>query len=167
MEGESIRFSAEYYNQSYELVNSATVNLSVVDSSGNTIEYRFKPKDEAYEANLGSLPVGNYEWNATADDGNQSFTSSGEFTVVMNRAEFACVSADHGFLERWSSAAGGTMVYPNSESVSEIIAGLERAQPIIHTSREWIDIIEWKWIVFFVAILLAVEWFLRKYNGSY
>ena len=167
MEGESIRFSAEYYNQSYELVNSATVNLSVVDSSGNTFEYRFKPKDEAYEANLGSLPVGNYEWNATADDGNQSFTSSGEFTVVMNRAEFACVSADHGFLERWSSAAGGTMVYPNSESVSEIIAGLERAQPIIHTSRDWIDIIEWKWIVFFVTILLAVEWFLRKYNGSY
>ena len=79
-------------------------------------------------------------------------------TVVMNRAEFARVSADHGFLERWSSAAGGTMVYPNSESVSEIIAGLERAQPIIHTLREWIDIIEWKWIVFFVTILLAVEW---------
>ena len=143
------------------------MKILIKNNNNLVVPKQGKPKDAAYEANLGSLPVGNYKWIATADDGNQSFTSSSEFTVVMNRAEFARVSADHGFLERWSSAAGGTMVYPNSESVSEIIAGLERAQPIIHTSREWIDIIEWKWIVFFVTVLLAVEWFLRKYNGSY
>ncbi|MGK0326460.1 MAG: hypothetical protein ACJA1D_001813 [Polaribacter sp.] len=28
------------------------------------------------------------------------------------------------------------------------------------------NLIDWKWILFFVIVLLTVEWFVRKYHGK-
>lgn len=167
-ERQNIAFKAELYNESYELTNSEELSLTVSDSSGQTFDYKFLSSANAYQLDLGSLPNGSYKWRASASVGGDEITETGEFLVVENRAEFIRTKADFNLLNALAKAKGGEMF--GSSQLDDLIRklnNLETAKAVIHTTKDWKSIIEWKWILFLIAALLTLEWFLRKYNGYY
>lgn len=167
-EGKEVKFEAEYYNESFELDNEADLRLVVTDSLDHDFEYRFQNDGRGYKIAIGTLSPGDYTWKATAQNGQEQFSESGEFIVTENKAEFLNLRADFNMLEQWSMKTKGQTFYAGqeAEAVNNLLA-LETAKPIIHSSKEWQSIIEWKWVAFLIVLLIAAEWFLRKYNGHY
>src|SRR5690606_22746623 len=146
-EGQQVIFEAEYYNQSYELNNEADLRMTVTDSLNQTLDYRFQNSNKGYRLSLGSLAPGEYVWNAIVESDGESFTQKGEFIVTENKAEFVNLIADFDFLEQWVSRNNGKVFYSENQlSMVDQLMQLETAKPIIHTSKEWESIIDWKWI---------------------
>lgn len=167
-ERQSISFKAELYNESYELTNETELDLVVTDSAGNALDYRFLSSGNAYQLNIGSLPTGNYKWKANTSLSGVEASESGEFVVTENKAEYIRTKADYNFMQAWAEQKGGQMfTLDQLPSLQSTLATLPTAKAVIHTSRDWKSLIEWTWILFLIAGLLAVEWFLRKFNGYY
>jgi hypothetical protein len=165
-EREEVTFNAEYYNESFELNNDPQMELSVTDSLGNTIDYRFKNNANAYRTSLGALPPGSYDWKATVSVNADLFEEKGTFTVKENRSEFVNLVANHSLLADLSDKKGGSMFQLSESNVLlQNLASLEGAKPIVRSSKLWTSVIEWKLILFIIVILLAIEWFIRKYTG--
>ena len=165
-EREEVIFNAEYYNESFELSNDPEMELNVTDSLGNTIDYRFKSNANTYRTSLGALPPGSYDWKAAVSVNAELFEEKGTFTVKENRSEFVNLVANHSLLADFSDKKGGSMFQlVESNVLLQNLASLEGAKPIVRSSKLWTSIIEWKLILFIIVILLAIEWFIRKYTG--
>ena len=165
-ERQEVVFNAEYYNESFELSNEPEMLLSVTDSLGNTIDYRFKNNSNAYRTSLGALPPGEYDWKASADVNGDVFSEEGKFTVIENRSEFVNLVANHALLRDLSQKKGGALFQKEeSDALIETLRTLESAKPIIRSSKLWTSLIEWKLILLIIVLLLSIEWFFRKYTG--
>lgn len=166
VEREEVVFEAEYYNPSYELNNDPDVTLVVTDAAGNAIDYRFRTTSKGYRLSLGSLSPGDYSWSASVMVDGERFTEKGIFTVAENRSEYVNLVADHGLLADLASRKGGeSFVLNQSDALIDRLEQLESAKPIVHTSKDWSSLIEWKWLLFTLVLLLSAEWFVRKFTG--
>lgn len=167
-EGLEIKFEGEFYNESYELNNDGELSLVLSDSNGIEQSFRFQNNGLGYKLNVGALAPGSYKWKAEINTDGVAFNQNGEFIVMENKAEFARTEADFNFLTQWSNGSDGKVFYKGMEGgLFNTLQSLDTAKPIIHTTKEWQSIIEWKWILFLLALLVTIEWFIRKYNGYY
>lgn len=167
-EGSEIKFEGEYYNESYELNNDAELRLVIADSTGIEQEFKFLNSGLGYKLNAGTLAPGAYTWRAQIKIDGETFNQNGEFLVTENKAEFVKTEADFNFLTQWTNAMGGQVFYQGMED--EFIGALQTldtAKPVIHTTKEWKSMIEWKWIALLLVFFVTIEWFIRKYNGYY
>ena len=167
-EGSEIKFEGEYYNESYELNNDGELNLVLKDSVGSEQVFRFQNSGLGYKLNVGALAPGSYSWASEIKMDGATFNQKGEFLVTENKAEYIQTEADFDFLTQWSSISNGSVFYEGMEGdLSSTLQNLETAKPIIHSTKEWESIIDWKWIVMLLVLLVTIEWFIRKYNGYY
>ena len=78
------------------------------------------------------------------------------------------LTARHGLLKGLSEKFNGAMVYPEGiASLAETLLNNEKIKPVLYQSRSTRPIIYMKWIFFLILGLLSLEWFLRRYFGSY
>lgn len=167
-EGKEVRFEAEFYNASFELSNEPELQLTLTDSAGQEFDYRFLSDGNGYELSVGALPPGDYQWKATVQSSGEAFNQAGELLVTENKAEFVSLIADYNFLEQWTGKTGGATYYKGQEQqLIDRLINLETAKPLIHTSKQWQSIIDWKWVCFLIVLLATLEWVFRKLNGYY
>lgn len=167
-ENEPVFFSAELYNDNYELVNTPDVALSVRNAEGKEFLYTFNKKGNAYTLNAGILPVGNYTFRATTSLNNQALTYEGRFSVQPIQLEYFATTANHGLLRQLSAQHGGEMVYPDQLlTIADKIKQAPTIKPVIYQSTQTTPLIHLKWVFFLLALLLSLEWFLRRYFGAY
>ena len=167
-ETDNIEFSAELYNDSYELVNTPDVSIRIRNNSSKEFSYLFDRKDDYYSLNAGSLDPGDYTFEAETQLGNQQFTENGNFSIVKNEIEIQNSQADFGVLYQLSQQTGGQF-YPfeNYGTLLDVIK--ENKQITIQQHKqtsqtEWINL---KTLFFLLILLLTIEWFCRKYWGIY
>jgi hypothetical protein len=81
--------------------------------------------------------------------------------------EFAQTTANHQLLNELAIQQGGDMYHLNSmNKIANAIQKNDRIKPIIYQNQDvksWIDL---KWIFVLLMMMLATEWFVRKWNGS-
>lgn len=158
---------AEAYNESFELTSNAEVKLSVNDSMNNQFDYTLRPKGQSFELNLGKLPPGDYSWKAEAEIAEEFFGESGGFIVNANVSEYQRTQADFELLTKLAERNDGSFFQLTQlADLSAQLGDLESAKPVIHSSDKWRDITELKWLAIVLIVILATEWFLRKFNGS-
>ncbi len=167
-ETDAIEFTAELYNDSYELVNTPEVNIRIMNDSLQELTYQFDRTEDFYRLNAGNLAPGDYTFEAETDLGNQHFTEKGSFSIVKNELESKNSQADFGLLYQLSDQSGGKF-FPFEEYgtlLDTIIANKQiTVQQHKQTSQtEWINL---KFIFFMLIVLLGTEWFFRKYWGIY
>lgn len=167
-ENEPVYFDAELYNNAYQLVNGPDVSMKVTDESGNTFEYIFNKTDKAYRLNAGSLPVGNYRYQAEVTFNGERLTASGPFSVRPIQLELYETTADHGLLRLLSDRTGGALFFPQEmEALGQRIQEFETIKPVIYQSSRTRSAINLRWLFLPLLLLLAVEWGLRRYFGAY
>ena len=167
-ETDNIELSAELYNDSYELVNTPDVSIRIKNDSLREFNYLFDRKDDYYSLNAGNLEPGDYTFEAETQLGNQHFTEKGNFSIVKNEIETQNSQADFGVLYRLSQQTGGQF-YPfeNYGTLLDVIKQNKQINVQVHkqtSQTEWINL---KSLFFLLILLLAVEWFYRKYWGIY
>ncbi len=167
-ESEQAVFDAELYNRSYELVNEPDVEMTITNEEGEEFEYIFGRTGNAYRLNAGTFPVGEYNYRARTRLGNEEFTAEGLFTVSPLNLEGLNTVANHQLLYQMAENSGGKMFFPHQwdELLAEINSRND-IRPVLYTQNEYEDLVSLRWIFFLLLILLAVEWFIRKYNGGY
>jgi hypothetical protein len=166
--GESVLFSAELYNQAYELVNDPEVELTLTDEAGRDFPYVFGRTTNAYRADAGRLPAGRYTWKANTVLDGERYTASGEVLVQPVIAELISTVADHGLMADIAVRTGGVAVQADGlDALEEAIRQRPEIAARSYAHASFSDLISLKWIFFALLVLLSAEWVLRRRNGAY
>ena len=166
-ENEPIEFNAEVYNQSYELTTEPEVQLQLKDENGKTYDYIFTKKQNMYYLPVGRFSAGEYSYEARVKYGEKLFVKSGIITVKEIVSEKINTVANHQLLYQMANESGGQLVYRNQiQQLASIINSNQNITSITYSHRQLTDLVQLKWLFFFILLLLSIEWFLRKYNGK-
>ena len=167
-ESEEIEFDAELYNESYELINDKEVSISISNSKGKQFNFAFIASGNSYQLNAGNFPPDNYTFIATANSGGKTFSFAGKFIVKALFSELTQTVANHQLLNQISSKTQGKLYYPTQvELLVDELLNSDKIKPVVFNQKQLNDAIQLKWILILLLSLLSVEWFLRKYFGSY
>lgn len=167
-ENEEVIFSAELYNDSYELVNTAEVNIMLKDEAGLENKYALLPYDDFYKLNLGKLKKGLYDWKASTSLNGKNYEKIGQFLVKEILLEYNNLQANHGVLKSISEVSKGQFIDKSKIlSIADIIETEGKMAKIVYQEKSYKDIIDYKWLFALIALFLAVEWWLRKRFGTY
>jgi hypothetical protein len=165
-ENEPVEFEAELYNASYELINQPDVNLTLTDWEGKTYPFQLSKTQKAYFLNAGIFPAGEYDYKASVQSGNNTYTKSGKFFIEKVNVENSNLVADHNLLFRLASAHDGEMVSP--QDISKL-AGRILARQDIHSvaiyRKRMSDLVGNPWLFALIIALLTAEWVIRKREG--
>ncbi len=167
-ENEQVSMDAELYNRSYELINDPDVSIDITDAEGKDYSYVFNKSGNAYSLNAGILPVGNYRYSAEVNPDGEQLTFSGQFTVQPIQLESYATTADHSLLRLLSEKYGGQQVrLDQANELVQVIKDENTIAPVIYSTTKNQSLINVRWLFFILLVLLSLEWFLRRYFGSY
>ncbi len=160
-----VAFETEIYNDLYERIYGPEVALNVTNEKGQVRKYTYVSAASRFE--ISNLPVGVYRYTATAKVVGKDETASGEFIIRDEQLELANTTADYNGLRQLSQQTGGQF-FTASQLDNLEKALLSRDLPDKLTSTEDLrEPINLRWIFFILITLLALEWGVRKYLGSY
>ena len=166
-ENESLDFTAEVYNQSYELITEPDVTIVLKDASNKVYNYTFSKKQTMYSLSAGQFPQGEYNYTAQVKVGDKIFTKSGIVVVKEIVSERMNTLANHQILYQLSKESGGKLFYKNQfAQLQKEILESATIKSITYTHKQLSDLVNLKWILAIIILLLSVEWFFRKRNGS-
>ncbi len=164
-ENEPISFDAELYNDSYELINDPDVSLTIYDVNEKAYPYTFNRSGNAYNLDAGFFPVGKYRYAAKTVYNGQEYTANGSFSIRAVQLESLQTTANHQLLYSLTERFGGAVIYPDSlASLNRVVGKLPATQYSTYKTRSMMNI---RWIFLGLALLLAIEWFIRKFLGGY
>ena len=156
------------YNDSYELINDPEASLVITNSEGKNFNFTFDKTNKSYTLNAGFFEVGDYKFRGISMNSGKELTYNGQFSVQPIQLESYATTADHGMLRMLSKKHGGAIVYPDQiTSIANLISAKETVKPTIYQTSKTRSVINLKWIFFVLLFLLTLEWFLRRYFGSY
>ena len=151
-----------------KLVNEPDASLSVTDSEGKEYNYVFNRVGDSYRLDAGILPVGNYQFQASANYSGEQLAYSGQFSIQPIQLESYETTANHGLLRLLSEKYGGRLVYPaDIASIAAEVSQRESMKPVIYETSRTRPVINLKWLFFALLGLLTIEWFFRRYFGGY
>lgn len=166
-ENEAIEFTAEVYNQSYELVTDPDVTLILKDGKGKTYNYTFNKKQTMYSLSAGQFNAGEYSYEAKVKFGDKLYTKSGIIIIKEIVSEKINTVANHQLLYQIAQQSGGKLFYRNQlEKLQKEISSSETIKSITYSHKQLTDLVNLKWIFYLIILLLSTEWFLRKQNGK-
>jgi len=167
-ESDNIVFSGELYNENYELVNEPEVNMTLTGSDRKEFKYALDRTEHGYKLDIGQLNSGSYNYTARVKYQGKELTSTGNFNVRVIGKEMFDLVADFGLMRQLSAQSGGLTLYENQlDQLVDKIKSNEAIKPVISTNKKTDPLINLKWIFGLLALLLAAEWFIRRYMGKY
>lgn len=167
-ENEEVILDAELYNETYELINTPDVSLTITNADGKSFDFLMDRSGNRYQLNAGFLPPGNYSFEGKTIYNNKTYTDKGAFVITPVRLEVMNTTADHNVLYQLSANTNGEMIYPDQVAeLAEKIRASETSKPVLREVIKTQSIINLRWIFFLIFAFIAVEWFIRKYLGTY
>ncbi|NDK56667.1 VWA domain-containing protein [Pontibacter fetidus] len=164
---DEITFEAEAYNEALEPVYGQNINLKITDENGATKTFNFANGENQTGVTIGNLPGGRYTYTATARINNSLQQDKGDFMVEELQLEALHAVADHNLLYQLASNTGANLYFPNQ--LKQLQQDILKAnyKPVIDSKEDIRDMVDLKWLFLVLLALVSVEWFVRKYNGSY
>lgn len=167
-EGENITFFGELYNDNNERINQPDVDLTIVNSNGLKFNYNFSRVENYYSLDIGSLAAGEYNYQAHTEWNRKQLTDNGKFSIQEQNIETANRVADFNLLRSLASKSGGKPYLPSElNSLQNELLGDEKSKSILVQNLEINPLIDQKWLFFIIGFCLLLEWFLRRFWGSY
>lgn len=164
----TINIAAFYTDKNYQFDNRASLQITVtnaVTKEHTTIP--FSLVNNTYQVDLDNLSAGNYRYKVSVASENENINSYGRFKITDYQVEEQFTNANKGKLQKLADRTGGKLFYANQqqELVKELVNNKTFYTTQKSTKKEQ-NLIDWKWILFLAVILLALEWFIRKYYGK-
>lgn len=162
-ENEGLELGAEVYNKSYELVTEPEVTLVLTNSENKKFNYTFGKTSNAYKLNIGILPKGVYRYEAKVKINGELLFKKGSLLVKEIFAEKINTVANHRLLFQLANRTKGKLFYPNElDQLEKEIMENDAIKSITYTKTTTVALIDLKWLLFAILVLLVTEWFLRK-----
>ncbi len=162
-----VTISAETYNDIYENIYGQKIELEVIDENKVATNYNFTNTTTNSNYRINGLKQGIYKVRASITINSKRETAQAEFTVTEQQTEALSTVADFDMLRQLAKQTGGIATnYQNLQPLSAVL----QAQPatnLIHSSETIKELLHLHWLFFLLMGLLALEWFVRKFRGSY
>lgn len=163
--GEAIAITAQYFNKNYEFDEKARLSISVFNKNTKQIKsYDLLKTNSAYIVNLDGLLAGQYTF--AVKELNSNTVYNGYFEILDFDIEKQFVNPDVAKLNQLANLTQGRVYFPNqTEQLIKVLLENENYTPVQKTIVKKTPIIDWLWLLVIIAVSLATEWFIRKYNG--
>ncbi len=160
-----VKISAQFFDKNYEFDNRGSLNISLKDKiTGESRSLPFILNNTNYEVDLSSLPASEYTFTVAVT--NEGMKQSGSFTILDFNVEQQFLNADVTKLQRLASNSNGSAYFiANTDSLVSQLISDKRFATIQKSTKKIVPLIDWKYLLAIVALSLAIEWFMRKYNG--
>lgn len=163
-----IEISAQVYNSSFELENTNDVNIEIYDSNNKVFKYKFSKIDNFYKLNLGTLPRGDYKYKAYTSINGKTIENEGKFVVFSLNLEEQNTIADYGVMSNISDKNKGKIYFAKDLlKLIDDIKSNDNIKPIEKQNETLNSLINLKLLFFIIILFITLEWFYRKYLGSY
>jgi hypothetical protein len=163
--GEGIEITAQYFNKNYELDEKARLTIAVTNIKTKQVKnFDLLRSTNAFQVNLDGLAAGNYKFTIKELNSNSSYSSG--FEVLDFDVEKQFVNPDWNKLNQLAIQTQGKAYIPNQ--VDALIKQLledESYKAVQKTIATKSPLVDWVWLLVLLALSLAAEWFIRKYNG--
>ncbi|MDC1516972.1 hypothetical protein N8385_04540 [Cyclobacteriaceae bacterium] len=166
--GDLIQFTSESYNDIYEPIAGNRITLKVFQKKGEAASiFNFIGSDTNKTLNIGTLEKGIYYYEAVSVSNGKSLSSNGQFIIKDAQLERTTFTANHDLLKDLADHTGGQFYHKNELEL--LIRDLKNssAKSIIHSLQDFTKLIDLRWLLFVILGLFSLEWFFRKYLGSY
>ena len=163
--GEAIEILASYFNKNYEFDEKARLTISVTNTkTKQNKNYDLLKGNNSFKVNLDGLSAGSY--NFTVKELNSKTSYSSHFEILDFDIEKQFVNPDVQKLNQLASQTQGKVYFPDQvDSLIKTLLENENYKALQKEISTKTPLIDWVWLLVLIAIILAAEWFLRKYNG--
>lgn len=161
-----IKVSAFYVDSNFDFDPRATLIFNVTNEQTNaTKSYPFSLSSNSYQLQIESLPSGNYSYTVTVE--GQNVSKKGSFRVNEFSVEEQFTNANKEKLQLLADRTQGRLFsVAEKSSLMEDLLNNDEYRTVQKAFSKKESIINWSWILFLIAGLLAIEWFTRKYHGK-
>ncbi len=167
-EQENILFEAELYNQSFEAVNEPDVRLLITDENQRSYNFTLGRTQQQYFLNVGALPPGAYSYSAKTQLAGSAYQANGSFVVTALDLEKTNTVANHALLASIAALSGGEMLpLAQQQQLFNLLQDHESLKPVVYYEMRIRELISLETLLLVIGLLLALEWFIRRYAGSY
>ncbi|WP_292945194.1 VWA domain-containing protein [Olleya sp. UBA1516] len=162
---DNIVINAQFFNKNYEFDTDASLVISLKNTKTQAVLNRpLILKGNSYQVNLNGLESGNY--NFTVNSASENISVSGTFKIIEYNVEQQFLNADVTKLQQLATNSGGEAYFINSyEALIDSLLMDNRYQPIQKSNKSVVPLIDWSYLLFIIALSLALEWFIRKFKG--
>jgi len=163
--GEIIPITAQYFNKNYEFDENARLTIQLKNKKTNSSKtYDFLKGSNEYKVNLDGLDAGVYTFTVSESASKTSY--SGSFEVLDFEIEKQFVNPDLARLQQVAVNTSGAVYYPDTaDELIDFLVNNENYKAIQKEITTKSPLIDWIWLLVILAVSLAAEWFVRKYNG--
>ncbi|MFT5436123.1 MAG: hypothetical protein ACI840_000766 [Ulvibacter sp.] len=161
----TIKVSAQYFDQNFVFDSRASLIITVTNSeTKDKVDLPMLLKNNFYEIDLNSLPAGEYSYSVAVSD--QTVARSGSFTILDFNVEQQFLNAEVTKLRRLATNTDGKVFFiTETEAMIDALMTDNRYQQIQKRAQKVVPLIDWKYLLGLIILLLTAEWFIRKYNG--
>lgn len=167
LNSETIVFETEVYNEIYEPTYGHKIDLQLTNDQNRTSSYTYITSEQNSSYRISGLNDGIYKFTASAIIDGVRETVNGAFSVRDLQIETTNLTADHQLMQTIASRNSGDFYLKNQ--IENLKADLlaEEQKYKIYSSESYLAIINLKWAFFILILFVSIEWFLRKFHGSY
>jgi len=157
--------TAQFFNKNYEFDNKASLEIVLKNKStdASTI-LPFAIKQNNYQVDLSGLSPAEYNFTVRANNGEAS--QSGSLTILDYNVEQQFLNANIASLQNIAnSSQGKSYLIENASLLASELINDPRFATIQKSSKKVVPLIDFKYLLALIALSLATEWFIRKFNG--
>jgi hypothetical protein len=161
--GEPVSFNAILFDDSYNLVSGAQVNLEIQDSAGVSREFQLSGMQPGrYSGVLGSPASGKYTYDGYAIvDGDTTGKAHGEYLIEAFGLEMENPSANYALMQQIAALTGGQSY--NIDDYSSFKQDLKFKTKRAESFSEYQATGDF-YILIIIIALFAGEWGIRKFS---
>jgi hypothetical protein len=165
---EELIVTASFYNASMEPITSPKIDFVLSNEQGKQYKSQFAVAGSVYKLNQGKLNPGKYNWKATTTFNGTKYSKSGVFIVEEIQLEKLESFANHSTLKQLSKQSNGSFhPFTSYRKMLDELAKRNDIATVTYEDHTFDDLLDYLWIFALLFTLLASEWFLRRYFGSY
>lgn len=159
------KIRTSYFDEGYQFDPNARISIQIEGSDNNfTRESPMLLKNSYYEVDLSDLASGEYRFTVSVEGENHK--RSGVFRILDFDPEKQFTSSDHMKLGRLVEKTSGELYYlDNVDALVNDLASSQQFLPVQKSRENVVSLIDFRILLGLMVLVLAAEWFIRKYNG--
>jgi hypothetical protein len=154
----------QVFNKNYEFDANQSVSIVLKDKINNTTtNLPLVLANNIYQVDLSQLKPSKYSFTVST---NSNLAKSGSFEILDFNIEAQFTNADVTKLHQLATNSNGELgLLDNYQIVLENLLKDKRYLPVQKNSTKIEALINWYYLLFLIVLIIAIEWYLRKYKG--
>lgn len=163
---EDLVINANFYNSAMEAITTPEIALEISAEDGKKYQSQFAINGSGYQAKLGQLKPGKYQWIAETKFGGKSYNQKGSFFVEDIDNEKSESVANHSVLKQLSKQSNGVFYnLNNAKPFYNELSTRKDINTVSYQEKSSMNLIDLWWYLLIIAILLIGEWFMKRFYG--